>query len=249
MCYGVVLGGDVEELAHATEFFVARVDEFAGRLSGKRQELALEDVAEELGGAFVIAVRSAVGLRDDFVDNAEFLQIVGHDLHGDGRSFGLRGVAPDDGSAAFRRDHGVKAVFENVHFVADGDGERAAGPAFTGNGDDYWNREPRHFAEIARNGFALSALFGVDTGVSAGRVDEREDRKTKLRGELHHAQGFTVAFGFRLAEVAHHALLGVSSLLLANHGGGASTELRQTSDKSLIVGEFPTARQVDESPK
>ena len=41
-------------------------------------------------------------LADDFVDDAEFFKIRGHDLHGDGGGFRLCGIAPDDGCATFR---------------------------------------------------------------------------------------------------------------------------------------------------
>src|SRR5271170_1035191 len=40
-------GDEVEELAHAAEFFVAGLDDFFGALIGEDEELAFEDIGEE----------------------------------------------------------------------------------------------------------------------------------------------------------------------------------------------------------
>src|SRR5258708_15403181 len=96
------LGAEVEELAHVAEFLVAGMEEFLNALIGENKELALEGVAENFGGGFVVAVGAAVWLGDNFVDDAEVFEVGGHDLHGDGGGFGFGGVAPDDGCTAFR---------------------------------------------------------------------------------------------------------------------------------------------------
>src|SRR6266481_1908048 len=119
------LGAEVEELAHVAELLVAGVEEFLDALVGEDEELALEGVAENLGGGIVVAVGAAVGFGDDFVDDAEFFKIRGHDLHGDGGGFRLCGIAPDDGCATFRGDYGIEAVFEDVDAVAESNGQRA----------------------------------------------------------------------------------------------------------------------------
>jgi len=54
------LGAEIEELAHVPEFLVAGVEEFLDPLVGEDEELALEGVAEELGGGFVVAVSPVV---------------------------------------------------------------------------------------------------------------------------------------------------------------------------------------------
>src|SRR5215469_15459068 len=108
------LGHEVEVLPHAAEFLVAAIEKFPRRLARKREQLAFEDVAEESGGAFVVSVRAAVRFGDDFVDDAKFLEIGGHNLHGDGGGLGFRGIAPDNGGTPFRRNDGVETVLENI---------------------------------------------------------------------------------------------------------------------------------------
>ena len=71
-------------MAHVAEFLVAGVEEFAAGLAGEHEQLALEDVAEEFGGGFVVAMGSAIGFGNDFVDDAEVLEVGGGDFHGDG---------------------------------------------------------------------------------------------------------------------------------------------------------------------
>src|SRR5258705_12531289 len=116
------LTAEVEELAHVAELLVAGVEEFLDALVGEDEELALERVAKNLCGGFVVAVGAAVGFGDDFVDDAEFFKIRRHDLHGNGGGFRLCGIAPDDGCATFRRDYGLKTIFKDVDPVAYGDG-------------------------------------------------------------------------------------------------------------------------------
>ena len=180
-------GEDVEVLAHVAEFFVAGVNQFIGGMVGEGQELALEDFAEEFRGGFVIAVGASIGFGNNFVDDAKFHEVVGHNFHGDGGGFSFGRIAPDDGGAAFGRDHGVETVFENVDAITDGDSERSTRAAFTGDGDDNGNGETRHFAEIAGDGFPLAAFFGIDAGISAGSVDEGEHGTIIFCGELHDA--------------------------------------------------------------
>src|SRR5258707_3097290 len=110
----VYFPAEVEELAHVAELLIAGVEEFLDALVGEDEELALERVAKNLCGGIVVAVGAAVGFGDDFVDDAEFFKIRGHDLHGDGGGFRLCGIPPNNGSAAFGRDHGIKTVFEDV---------------------------------------------------------------------------------------------------------------------------------------
>src|SRR6266849_2392634 len=176
------LRAEGEELAHVTEFLVAGVEKFLDARVGEDEELALEGVTEKFGGGFVVAVGAAVGFGDDFVDNAEVLQVRGHDLHGDGRGFGFGG-----------------------------------------------------FAQVASDGFALAALFGVNAGIGARGVNESKNRAAEFCGEFHDAERFAVAFGLRLAEIAVDALLGVASFLVADDSYGASAKLCQAGDQRFIV--------------
>src|SRR5258707_4108134 len=118
----VYFPAEVEELAHVAELLVAGVEEFLDALVGEDEELALERVAKNLCGGIVVAVGAAVGFGDDFVDDAEFFKIRGHDLHGDGGGFRLCGIAPDDGCATFPGDYGIEAAFYDIEAVADSNG-------------------------------------------------------------------------------------------------------------------------------
>ena len=86
------------------------------------------------------------------------------------------------------------------------------------------------------DGFRLSAFLGADTGVCARRIDERDDGKAELLGQLHHAQCFAIAFGLRHAEVAVLPLLGIATFLVADHHHALPVEARQSADNGRIVG-------------
>src|SRR5271166_2670395 len=215
-------------------------------MAAEDQELAFEDVTEEFRGSIVVAVSTAVGFGNNFVDDAEIAKVGGHDLHGNGSGLRFGGIAPDDGSAALGGNNGVKAVFENVDAIADSDSECATGAAFAGDGDDDGNRETGHFAEIAGNGFALAAFFSVDAGISAGSVDEGEHGAAEFCGELHDAESFAIAFGLGLAKIANHALLGVSSLLLADDGHRPAAKLPHAGDERLVVTKTAVSVQLNE---
>ena len=64
----------------------------------------LQGNVEQIGGGFVIAMGSALGLGNDIVDAAEFAEVGSGDAHGFGGQFLLCSVAPHDGGAAFGRD-------------------------------------------------------------------------------------------------------------------------------------------------
>src|SRR5215469_3210142 len=239
-------GSEVEKLTHAAEFFVAAVDELAGRLIGEDEQLALEDIPQQFRCAVVVGMRSTVRFGDNFVDDAKFLEVVGHDLHGDGSGFRLGGVAPDDRRAAFGRNHGIKAVLENVDAIADGDRQCAAGTTLAGYGDDYRHGQARHLAKIAGDGLALTALLRVDARVSTRRIHEGENGSAELSGELHDAKRFAITLGLRLAEIANHTLLGVLPLLRTDDRHGTAAEFSETGDQGFVVAETTVPVELDE---
>ena len=100
--------------------------------------------------------------------------------------------------------------------------------------------------KIAGDGFALAAFFGVDPRISAGSIDKSENGTAKFRGQLHYAQRFAVAFGLRLAEIADDALLGVSSLLLADDGDRTTAKFSQAGNEGLVVTKIAVAMKFDE---
>jgi hypothetical protein len=107
-------------------------------------------------------------------------------------------------------------VFEDEDAVGHADAQRAAGTAFADDDGDDRHGEAEHLAEIDRDGFGDVALFALDAGKSAGRVDERDDGHVELGGEAQEAQGLAIAFGEGAAEVAGQVALGVAALLGAD---------------------------------
>src|SRR5215217_405488 len=89
-------------------------------------ESVAELLAEEPRCRVRIRVRPSLGLGHDGVDDAQLqaMRCVGLErLRGLAR---LRRVAPEDRSAALRRDHGVDRVLLHQHPVGGGDRNRAA---------------------------------------------------------------------------------------------------------------------------
>ena len=115
-----------------------------------------------------VVVGAAFGFADDFVDAAQHFDVGGGVAEGGGGLLLLAGVLPHDGGAAFGRDDGVDGVLEHEDAVGDGEGQRAAGAAFAGDGGDGGDAEAGHFEQVAGDGFALAALFGTEAGVGAG---------------------------------------------------------------------------------
>jgi hypothetical protein len=68
--------------------------------------------------------------------------------------------------------------------------------------------------------------------------------KAELLGDLHQTQCLAVALGPRHPEVARRALLGVATLLMAEHHAGLAVEARQAADDRLVVGERAVAVQL-----
>src|SRR5688572_20489343 len=95
------------ELAHPAELLEAAHDALLGPEVAHGAERLDERFLEQGGGLDVIFVGAPGGLRDDEVDDVEGEQVFGGDAQGGGGPRGLRGVLPEDGGAAFRRDDGV----------------------------------------------------------------------------------------------------------------------------------------------
>src|SRR5450432_1123847 len=236
----------IEELSHFAEFVVAGGQQLFVGLLHQHEQLPLENFVEEAAGGLGIGVRAAFGFRDDFVDDAEFLEVFGGDLQSDRRGFSLSGIAPHDGGAAFRRNHRIKTVFENVDAIADGYGQSAARAAFSCDGDNDRHRQARHLAQIAGDGLGLAALLGVDAGIGAGSIDEGQDGPAKFGGQLHDAQCLAISLGLGLAKIPLYPLLGVAAFLVADHRDRTATKFCQAGDQRLIVAKIAITVQLDE---
>ena len=191
----------------------------------------------------MIEMRAALGLGNDFVDDSQFLQIARGNFQRFGGDFGFGRIAPKNRSATLRRNHGVDGILQHVHAIADGNRQRAARTAFSRDGHNDGHGQARHLAKIARDGFGLAALFGIDSRIGAGRIDKRKNGPAEFCGQLHHAQRLAIAFRLRLAEIQRHALFGVSALLLADQHHRASVISREAGDHRGIVAIGAVAMQ------
>ena len=99
-------------------------------------QLLADGFAHIVHHGFVIAVGAAQGLGDDLVDQLEALQSLGRDAEGLCGIGGFFGGFPQNGSAAFGRNHGIGGVLQHVHGIAHGNGQRTAGAAFANYGAD-----------------------------------------------------------------------------------------------------------------
>src|SRR6185437_13085876 len=190
-----------------------------------------------------VAVRAAGGFADDLVDQSEFLEA----RRGQAQRFrgvlGAAGVLPKDRLAALRRNHRIGRVLQHVDAVTDTNRERAAGTALADHGAHDRHLQLRHDLEIARDGFALAALFGADTGIRTGCIDEGEDRQAEAFGHLHQAQRLAVALRTRHAEIATDFRFDVAALLVPDHHHRSSDDACQAAYDGRVVGIHPVASE------
>ena len=99
--------------------------------------------------------------------------------------------------------------------------------------------------KIASDGFGLSALLGVDARISAGSVNQGENRPAKLRGQLHDAQRLAITLRLGLAEISLEPLFCVAAFLVADDGYGPSVKLRETRNQGFVVAIAAVAVQLD----
>src|SRR5262249_14220438 len=123
-----------------------------------------------------------------------------------------------------------------IHVIAHAERERAPAASLPYTDADDGAGQARHFTQIPGDRFGLPSLFGVDSGVGAGRVKEGDDGAAELGGELHHADRFAVAFRFRHSEIAVQLLLGVAPFLLAHHHDRPAFEESRAAHDGRIVG-------------
>src|SRR6267154_2713830 len=244
MCYGVsyrevctngLRSAEIEVLTHVAELLVARLEQILRRLIGEHYQLPVEHDVEKPSGLLVIGMRASFRFGHNLIDDAQFLQVGGRNFQGDRRRFRLGRIAPHNGRAAFRRNHGIETVLENIHAVADGYGQRAARSAFAGHGHNNRHRQAGHLAQVQRDRLRLAALLGVEAGVRALRIDKRKNRPAVFCGQLHYAQGFAIAFRLGLTEIAHQSLFGIAPLLVTDHRHGPPVKFRQAGDYSFVV--------------
>ena len=118
------------------------------------------------------------------------------------------------------------------------------------------HRKARHFEQVAGDGFGLSAFFGFEAGVGAGRVEQRDDGLAELGCHLHEAQRFAVALGVRHPEAAVFAFVGVAPLLVADdahravaRAEAAALERGEAAHDGAVVGKEAVAVELLEAAR
>ncbi len=112
-----------------------------------------------------------------------------------------------------------------------------AAAAFSRDGRNERNLQPRHLSQVVCDSFGLSPLFRSQAGISAGNIDQGNDRPAPLFSKTHNAEGFAIAFGIRLSEIAIDALLGFAALLGSDDYHFPAIEARHTGDDGRVVAE------------
>jgi hypothetical protein len=130
--------------------------------------------------------------------------------------------------------------------ISDADRERTTRATLADHGYDNRHFDFRHLAQVVRDRFRLTAFFGVNAGISAGRVDEREDRASKLLAEFHHAQRFAITLGFRHAEVSITALLRVATFLMTHDDYRQAMKASEPANDCRVFRKSLVAMQLNE---
>ena len=167
-------------------------------------------------------MRAAERLGHDGIHQVQAAQILGGQSQRLGRRRRLGRVAPEDGGAALRADHGIDGVFQHHHAVCGGQRDGPARTALPDDGRDKGHRRVEPGLDRARDGFRLAARLGLDAGKGAGGVDEGDDRQAEPTGELHDAARLAVALWPRHAEIMLHAAFGIVALFGAEHRNRAT---------------------------
>ena len=94
----------------------------------------------------------------------------------------------------------------------------------------------RHFENVAANGFALVAFFGINSGKRTRRIHKCEYRQLEFFGGFHQPQRLAIAFWFAHAEVAHGAHFCAAAFLMTQYHAGATVETRQSANDGKIIG-------------
>ena len=86
-------------------------------------------------------------------------------------------------------------------------------------------------------------FFRADAGISAGGVDERNDRQPELVRQAHQPKRLAIALRVGRAEVTQNVFFGIVPFLRADHDDLVIAQPRQTADDGPIVGIKPVAVQ------
>src|ERR1700688_2415289 len=116
----------VAESTEAAQPRLPRVEQLRHRLITQFGQMFDHALLDDLGHALWIAMRSAVRLLQDFVDQAELLEPLRRAAHGVGRDLLFFRALPQDGGTALGRNDRVHAELQHDQPIANADGERPA---------------------------------------------------------------------------------------------------------------------------
>ncbi|ABU78378.1 hypothetical protein ESA_03155 [Cronobacter sakazakii ATCC BAA-894] len=180
-------------------------------------------------------MRAAQRFRDNAVDKLQLFQARRDDAHRFCRKRRFIGAFPENGSTAFRRDNGIGAVLQHIHFIANTDGQRAAGAAFTDNGTNNRHFQARHLTQVAGDSLRLTALFRAHTRICARGVDESNDGHVETLSHFHQAQRLTVTFRGGHTKVTTDFLFGFTAFLVADDHHRTPIQTRDAADDCFVV--------------
>src|SRR5207244_11371338 len=99
-----------------------------------------------------------------------------------------------DGATTSESNSRTNGIVQHQHAIGDGNGQCSSAAAFASDDRNKRNFQSRHFAEIARNRFGLTALFGPQSWTRAWRIHKRHDRTAEFLGDFHRPKGFAITF-------------------------------------------------------
>ena len=208
--------------------------------------MAIQRPVQRLRRRIVVRAGASLRLRHDLLDHAHR-----HDL-ARGQLQLLRGldlagvVAPHDGGGRLGRRDRIDRVLEHDHPVRDAHAQRAAAPALADHRRDYWDRNAEPIHDRVRDRGGDAALFSAGSGIGAGRVDQRDDRKTELRRVVGEPKRLAVTLGMHHPPVPRHALFEAAALLVAEEDRRPPVPCADSADQRRIVSRQPIAMQLDE---
>ena len=182
-------------------------------------------------------------LGDDEVDHAKAQEILGGDLLRRGHVLRLGGIAEQDGSTGFGRDHRIDGVFQHQDAVGDSDGDGAARAALADDDGDVGNAQFKALLGGAGDRFGLAALLGADAGISAGRVHKGDQGNVEPVGHFHDADGLAIAFGARHAKIMLEAAFGGIAFFLTENGNRLAVEAAKAGLEGGVLAELAVTCQ------
>src|SRR3984885_5134048 len=233
----------VPERTESAQTRLPRIEQLRHRLIAQIPQGLEYALLDRFRHGLRIAMRAAVRLLQDFVHQPELLEPLRRAAHGFGRNLLFVGALPQDRRAGLRRNDRIHAELQHDQPVADADGESTSRSALADDQAQHRRRKVGHLKQVSRDRLALATLLRADAGISARRIDQRDDRNAESLRHLHQPQCLAIALGFGHAVIAPHSLLGVAALLVADQHHRYALDPRQSADDGQVVAVHAVAVQ------